>query len=64
MDKLIKLDSLCCWVGDEGIFPCDDKGLPILEDIIFFEDIKPDWYQNLSVEDKEKISNVLNSKKN
>lgn len=59
MDKLTKLNSLCCWIGDEGIFPCDSKGLPILEDMVYFEDIKPDWYQNLSAEDKEKISEIL-----
>lgn len=62
MDKLQKLNSLCCWIGDEGIFPCDNKGLPIIEDLIYFEDLKPEWFQNLSVEDKEKISNILQNK--
>lgn len=64
MDKLQKLESLCCWIGDEGIFPCDGKGLPILEDMVYFEDIKSDWYQNLSVDDKEKISAIIKNKQN
>lgn len=62
MDKLQKLNSLNCWFSDEGIYPCDMNGLPILEDIIYFDELKPEWFQNLSLEDKEKISNLLQNK--
>jgi hypothetical protein len=63
MEKLFKLESLACWVGETGIYPCDTQGMPITEDIVYFEDIKAEWYGNLSQDEKEIMSAIISNKK-
>ena len=43
---------------------CDDTGLPILEESKSWDNIEPDWFQNLSIEDKEKVNTIINNNKN
>jgi hypothetical protein len=64
MKNLIKLDSINVWVGPLGIMNCDDNGLPILEESKSWDNIEPEWFQQLSNEDKEKINTIINNKNN
>jgi hypothetical protein len=64
MKNLIKLDSINVWAGPLGIMNCDDNGLPILEESKSWDNIEPDWFQNLSTEDKEKVNTIINNNKN
>lgn len=62
MKQMIKLESVNCWVGETGISPCDENGEPILSQVRLFENMPEDWYQNLTIEDKEKIATIISSK--
>jgi hypothetical protein len=64
MKNLIKLDSINVWAGQLGIMNCDDNGLPILEESKSWDNIEPEWFQQLSNEDKEKINTIINNKNN
>jgi hypothetical protein len=64
MKNLIKLDSINVWAGTLGIMNCDDNGLPILEESKSWDNIEPEWFQQLSNEDKEKINTIINNKNN
>jgi hypothetical protein len=64
MKNLTKLDSINVWAGPLGIMACDDNGLPILEESKSWDNIEPDWFQNLSIEDKEKVNTIINNNKN
>jgi hypothetical protein len=64
MKNLIKLDSINVWAGPLGIMNCDDNGLPILEESKSWDNIEPEWFQQLSNEDKEKINTIINNKNN
>ncbi len=64
MKNLIKLDSINVWAGTLGIMNCDDNGLPILEESKSWDNIEPEWFQQLSNEDKEKINTIINNKTN
>jgi hypothetical protein len=43
---------------------CDDAGLPILEESKSWDTIEPEWFQQLSNDDKEKINTIINNKNN
>jgi hypothetical protein len=60
MTNLIKLDSINVWAGPLGIMACDENGLPILEESKSWNNIEPEWFQNLSNEDKEKVNSIIN----
>ena len=64
MKNLTKLDSINVWAGPLGIMACDDNGQPILEESKSWDNIEPDWFQNLSIEDKEKVNTIINNNKN
>jgi hypothetical protein len=64
MEQLIKLESINVWAGSLGIMNCDDAGLPILEESKSWDTIEPEWFQHLSVEDKEKVNSIINNKNN
>ncbi len=64
MKNLIKLESINVWAGPLGIMNCDDNGLPILEESKSWDNIEPEWFQQLSNEDKEKINTIINNKNN
>ncbi len=64
MKGLIKLESINVWAGPLGIMNCDDNGLPILEESKSWDNIEPEWFQQLSNEDKEKINTIINNKNN
>jgi hypothetical protein len=64
MINLIKLDSINVWAGPLGIMACDDNGQPILEESKSWNNIEPEWIQNLSNEDKEKVNTIINNNKN
>jgi len=64
MEQLIKLESINVWAGSLVIMNCDDAGLPILEESKSWDTIEPEWFQHLSVEDKEKVNSIINNKNN
>jgi len=61
--QMIKLESVNCWADEIGVLPCDEKGLPISKDNRLYENMPADWFQNLSVEDKEIVNNLINKNK-
>jgi hypothetical protein len=64
MEHLIKLESINCWAGTLGIMACDDNGLPIMEESRSWSSLEAEWFQNLSVEDKELVNEIINKKNN
>ncbi len=62
MENVIKLESVNLWAGKLGVLSCDENGNPIETEIRLYETMPRDWFQNLSVEDKEKISTIINTK--
>jgi hypothetical protein len=60
MTNLIKLESINVWAGPLGIMACDENGQPILEESKSWNNIEPEWFQNLSNEDKEKVNTIIN----
>jgi hypothetical protein len=64
MEHLIKLESINCWAGTLGIMACDDNGLPIMEESRSWSSLEAEWFQNLSVEDKEKVNQIINKTNN
>ncbi len=54
------MESVCIFVDDEFVYPCNDKGEPDFENKKSYNDLSPEWFQNLSTEDK----NLINSLKN
>lgn len=57
--NLVKLTSINCWAGDLGIMPCDEGGMPILEESKSWDSITPEWFAQLSAEDKEIASQLI-----
>ncbi len=64
MEHLIKLESINCWAGSLGVMNCDDEGLPIMEESRSWSSLEAEWFQNLSVEDKEKVNQIINKTNN
>lgn len=64
MKILTKLKSLNMWVDETGVYLPNEDGTPNLNDVKLYSDINPDWFQNLSTEDKEQISIIINNKNN
>ena len=64
MEQLIKLESINCWAGSLGVMNSDDAGLPILEESKSWDNIEPEWFQQLSNEDKDRINTIINNKNN
>ena len=64
MKGLIKLESINVWADSLGIMNCDEDGQPILEESKSWDNIEPEWFQQLSNEDKEKINTIINNKNN
>jgi hypothetical protein len=64
MESLIKLESINCWAGTLGIMASDDEGLPIMEESRSWSSLEAEWFQNLSVEDKEKVNQIINKTNN
>jgi hypothetical protein len=60
METLIKLESINCWAGTLGIMPCDEEGLPIMEESRSWISLENEWFQQLSQEDKEKVNKLIN----
>lgn len=63
MESLIKLESINAWAGSLGIMNCDEDGKPILEESRSWASLEPEWFQNLSNEDKEVVNQIINNKK-
>ena len=63
MNQLIKLESINCWAGSLGVMVCDETGAPILEESKSWENISPEFFQQLSAEDKEKVNELINKGK-
>ena len=61
--EMIKLESVNCWADEIGVLPCDESGQPVSSDIRLYESMPADWFQNLSVEDKEIVNNLINKNK-
>jgi hypothetical protein len=57
---MIKLNSINCWAGELGIMPSDDNNLPILEESKSWASLSIEFYQQLSTEDKEILSKLIN----
>jgi hypothetical protein len=64
MEELIKLESMNVWVDSIGVYQPNSDGTPNMGDVKLYKDINPDWYQNLSSDDREKISIIINNKTN
>jgi len=64
MNNLIKLNSLNVWVDESGVYSPKEDGTPNFEDKKLFSDMNPEWFQNLSSEDKEQISILIKNKNN
>ena len=64
MENLIKLESINVWAGTLGIMPCDDGGNPIMEESKSWATLTPEFFQQLSTEDKDKINTIVNNKTN
>jgi hypothetical protein len=64
MKGLIKLQSLNMWADENGVYSPNEDGTPNFEDAKLYSDINPEWFQNLSSEDKEQISIIINNKNN
>ena len=64
MEELIKLESMNVWVDSNGVYQPNTDGTPNTEDIKLYKYIKPDWYQILSSDDRERISIIINNKTN
>jgi hypothetical protein len=62
MENVIKLESVNLWAGKLGVLSCDTDGNPIEAEIRLYETMPTDWFHNLSAEDKEKISTIINTK--
>lgn len=62
MEKFVKLESINCWAGTLGIMPCDDNGLPIMEESRSWVSLDTDFFQHLSAEDKELVNTIINNK--
>lgn len=62
MTNLIKLQSLNVWADENGVYQSNEDGTPNMEDKKLYRDINPDWFQNLSADDKEQISIIINNK--
>lgn len=59
-NSLVKLESINCWAGELGIMPSDDNNLPIMEESKAWANIPSDFFQQLSMEDKEKVNKLIN----
>ena len=64
MDNPIKLQSLNVWADENGVYQSNEDGTPNVEDKKLYSDIIPEWFQNLSAEDKEQISIIIQNKNN
>jgi hypothetical protein len=64
MENLIKLESINVWAGTLGIMPSDENNLPIIEESRSWGSLEAEWFQNLSVEDKELVNEIINKKNN
>jgi hypothetical protein len=64
MKQLIKLQSLNMWADENGVYSPNDDGTPNTDDVKLYSDLNPEWFQNLSSEDKEQISIIINNKNN
>lgn len=62
MDNPIKLQSLNVWADENGVYQSNEDGTPNLNDVKLYKDINPEWFQNLSADDKEQISTIINNK--
>lgn len=59
-EPLVKLESINCWAGELGIMPSDDANLPIMEESKAWSNIPTEFFQQLSVEDKETVNKIIN----
>lgn len=59
-NSLIKLESINCWAGELGIMPSDDNNLPIMEESKAWANVSNEFFQQLSVEDKEIVNKLIN----
>jgi hypothetical protein len=64
MENLIKLESINVWAGTLGIMPSDENNLPIIEESRSWTSLENEWFANLSVEDKEKVNQIINKTNN
>lgn len=62
MNTPIKLQSLNVWADENGVYQSNDDGTPNMDDVKLYKDINPEWFQNLSADDKEQISTIINNK--
>jgi hypothetical protein len=64
MDKLVKLESINVWAGPLGVMPSDENNLPIMEESRSWASLENEWFANLSIEDKEKVNQIINKTNN
>jgi hypothetical protein len=61
MKEIIKLSSVCIFVDSLFVYPCDDQGNPDFANKKSYDDLSPEWFQNISHDDKELINSLKNS---
>jgi hypothetical protein len=64
MENLIKLESINVWAGPLGVMPSDENNLPIMEESRSWASLENEWFANLSIEDKEKVNQIINKTNN
>jgi hypothetical protein len=64
MEQLTKLESINVWAGSLGVMACDETGNPIMEESKSWATLTPEFFQQLSTEDKDKINTIVNNKTN
>ncbi len=64
MKEILKLASVCIYVDKDYVYPCDEKGNPDFENKKSYNDLSPEWFQNLSNEDKNLINSLKNNQNN
>jgi hypothetical protein len=60
INKYYRLESICGWIYENKVFPCDSNGLPDLGKGVNLIDLKDDWFKILNNEEKEHIAKLIN----
>jgi hypothetical protein len=59
INNYYRLESICGWIYENKVFPCDSNGLPDLGKGVNLIDLKDDWFKILNNEEKEHIAKLI-----
>ena len=63
--KYYFLNSINCWIDTENKSVCSsvkDTGEPDTENVKPLSELEPEWYLHLTLEERDFISNLINTK--